>query len=60
MRGTNKSRGYCLEIVGADFLAGANLDTRNPDGPMLSLDRLFGFLPHHKQWEFLEAARGIL
>jgi hypothetical protein len=28
MLGTDKSRGYCLEMICADFLAGANLDTR--------------------------------
>ena len=26
MLGTDKSRGYCLEMICADFLAGANLD----------------------------------
>jgi hypothetical protein len=26
MLGTDKSRGYCLEMVCADFLAGANLE----------------------------------
>jgi len=25
MLGTDKSRGYCLEMICADFLAGANL-----------------------------------
>src|SRR5277367_3717614 len=29
MLGTDKSRGYCLEMICADFLAGANLDTGN-------------------------------
>ena len=28
MLGTDKSRGYCLEMVCADFLAGANLALR--------------------------------
>jgi glycosyltransferase involved in cell wall biosynthesis len=27
MLGSDKSRGYCLEMICADFLAGANLDT---------------------------------
>ncbi|MGB2887694.1 MAG: hypothetical protein WBC04_08370 [Candidatus Acidiferrales bacterium] len=31
MLGTDKSRGYCLEMICADFLAGANLDNGNPD-----------------------------
>jgi hypothetical protein len=26
MLGTDKSRGYCLEMICADFLAGANLE----------------------------------
>jgi len=29
MLGTDKSRGYCLEMICADFLAGAHLDNRN-------------------------------
>ena len=27
MLGSDRSRGYCLEMICADFLAGANLDT---------------------------------
>ncbi len=30
MLGTDKSRGYCLEMICADFLAGAHLDNGNP------------------------------
>jgi len=60
MLGTDKSRGYCLEMICADFLAGANLETKNPDALLISLDRLFGFLPHHKRQEFLEGARRVL
>jgi hypothetical protein len=30
MLGSDKSRGYCLEMICADFLAGANLDDGNP------------------------------
>jgi hypothetical protein len=29
MLGSDKSRGYCLEMICADFLAGANLDNGN-------------------------------
>lgn len=29
MLGSDKSRGYCLEMICADFLAGANLDSHN-------------------------------
>ena len=30
MLGSNKSRGYCLEMICADFLAGANLADTQP------------------------------
>jgi hypothetical protein len=30
MLGTDKSRGYCLEMICADFLAGANLQDIEP------------------------------
>jgi hypothetical protein len=60
MLGSDKSRGYCLEMICADFLAGPNLETKNAGALMISLDRLFGFLPHDKQQEFLEGARRIL
>jgi hypothetical protein len=30
MLGTDKSRGYCLEMICADFLAGTNLDENKP------------------------------
>jgi hypothetical protein len=31
MLGSDRSRGYCLEMICADFLAGANLDHQNPE-----------------------------
>jgi hypothetical protein len=31
MLGTNKSRGYCLEMICADFLAGAALEIKGSD-----------------------------
>jgi hypothetical protein len=42
MLGTNKSRGYCLEMICADFLAGANLDpeSANQETLLMSLCRL--------------------
>ena len=57
MLGTDKSRGYCLEMICADFLAGANLENGNPDALLISLGRLFEFLPRPKQQEFLEQVR---
>jgi len=57
MLGSDKSRGYMLEMICADFLAGANLDTGNSDALMISLDRLFDALPQLKRQEFLDKAR---
>ena len=53
MLGSDKSRGYMLEMICADFLAGANLDGGNSDALLLSLDRLFALLPPTKQHEFI-------
>ena len=52
MLGTDKSRGYCLEMICADFLAGANLDNQNPETLLFSMTRFFKFLPHHQQQAF--------
>ena len=54
MLGSDKSRGYMLEMICADFLAGANIDRENPDALMLSLERLFILLAPLKQQELLE------
>jgi hypothetical protein len=53
MLGSNKSRGYCLEMICADFLAGANLESGNPDALLLSLMRLVNFLPIALRQQFL-------
>ena len=45
MLGTDKSRGYCLEMICADFLAGANLENENPEVLLQSALRSFKFLP---------------
>jgi hypothetical protein len=47
MLGSDRSRGYCLEMICADFLAGANLD--NPDLLLHSISRCFGLLPAEQQ-----------
>src|SRR6201998_4639802 len=54
MLGTEKSRGYCLEMISADFLAGANLDNGNPDALLYSVSRFFQFLPRSQRQAFLE------
>src|SRR5213079_1947222 len=53
MLGTDKSRGYCLEMICADFLAGANLDGTNPDVLLHSISRFFQFLPGEQQQTFM-------
>ena len=45
MLGTDKSRGYCLEMICADFLAGVSLETGNQDTLLSSLTRLILGLP---------------
>src|SRR5581483_5690507 len=45
MLGSDKSRGYCLEMICADFLAGVEIETGNPDSLLTSVIRLFRLLP---------------
>jgi hypothetical protein len=56
MLGTDKSRGYCLEMICADFLAGAHLEDGNPEILLQSIVRFFKFLPGHERQTFLEHA----
>ena len=58
MLGTDKSRGYCLEMICADFLAGANLDNGNPQLLLQSVWRFYKFLPRDQKQEFLAQADG--
>jgi hypothetical protein len=53
MLGSDKSRGYCLEMICADFLAGANLDNGNPGLLLQSIVRLYRFLPGEERHAFL-------
>src|SRR6266403_2609369 len=53
MLGTDKSRGYCLEMICADFLAGANLDNEDPTVLLQSMSRFFKFLPGEQRQAFL-------
>ena len=53
MLGSDKSRGYCLEMICADFLAGANLDGGNPDVLLWSVSRLSKLLPHLQQQQLV-------
>jgi hypothetical protein len=53
MLGTDKSRGYCLEMICADFLAGANLENENSEILLQSALRFFKFLPGEERQTFL-------
>jgi len=53
MLGADKSRGYCLEMICVDFMAGAHLEGGNPKILLLSLMRLFRLLPATLRQEFL-------
>jgi len=53
MLGSDKSRGYCLEMICADFLAGAHMENGNPEILLFSMLRLFRFLPSALRQEFL-------
>jgi len=55
MLGTDKSRGYCLEMICADFLAGASLDNEDPSLLLQSISRFFKFLPGEQQQAFLRS-----
>jgi hypothetical protein len=56
MLGSDKSRGYCLEMICADFLAGAQLENGDPAILLSSMLRLFRFLPSAEKQEFLREA----
>jgi hypothetical protein len=53
MLGSDRSRGYCLEMICADFLAGANLDHGDPEMLLFSMTRFFKFLPEEHRQAFL-------
>lgn len=53
MLGSDRSRGYCLEMICADFLAGANLDHGDPEILLFSMTRFFRFLPAEQRQAFL-------
>jgi hypothetical protein len=54
MLGSDKSRGYCLEMICADFLAGANLDNGNPETLLQSIATFFKFLPRDQKQAFAD------
>jgi hypothetical protein len=59
MLGSDKSRGYCLEMICADFLAGANLQEGNPDALVLAVRRLVGMLSTGQKEQVLQGADAV-
>ena len=57
MLGSNRSRGYCLEMICADFLAGANLDQGTPEMLLFSMNRFFHFLSVEQKESFVHTCR---
>jgi hypothetical protein len=53
MLGTDRSRGYCLEMICADFLAGANHENEDSDVLLQSALRFFKFLSGEERQTFL-------
>ena len=54
MLGSDKARGYCLEMICADFLAGAHVENGDPKILLLSMMRLFRLLPATLRQEFMQ------
>jgi len=54
MLGAQNARGYCLEMICADFLAGANLeDSGRSVSLLMALHRMYLLLPNSQKQEFL-------
>jgi len=60
MLGSDKSRGYCLEMICADFLAGVSLEAGNRDALLPCLIRLVIGLPTPQRKQLLEEAQVTL
>src|SRR5438105_12621530 len=54
MLGSDRSRGYCLEMICADFLAGAHLQAGDPDVLLRALSSSLKFLPENQRQAFLQ------
>ncbi len=53
MLGSDKSRGYCLEMICADFLAGSGTEHNQSEVLVLSLERLYQTLPEDRRNQLL-------
>jgi len=54
MLGSDRSRGYCLEMICADFLAGAHAEDESPRTLLLSILRLVHLLPALERQQLVE------
>jgi hypothetical protein len=54
MLGSKKSRGYCLEMICADFLAGVGLETGGSDLMLTAMVRLFNLLTEIQRNVFVD------
>jgi hypothetical protein len=57
MLGSDKARGYCLEMMCADFLAGSATQENQYEVLVLSLERLYQTLPDDRRNELLNRLR---
>jgi hypothetical protein len=57
MLGTDQSRGYCLEMICADFLAGVSLETGNQPALLSALTRLVLGLPKPQRNQLIESVQ---
>jgi hypothetical protein len=58
MLGSDRSRGYCLEMICADFLAGANLEKDEPEILLNALHRCISLLPEAQQIALIQRLTG--
>jgi hypothetical protein len=54
MLGGDEARGYCLEMIAADFLAGVAQETSNESMLLAALVRLINLLMPHQQKQLLQ------
>ena len=59
-RSNGRHHGYCLEMICADFPAGASLHARNPGALLQSISRYYRFLPLPQQEFFRSQVNGQL
>jgi len=60
MLGSDKSRGYCLEMICADFLAGVSLEVGNQDALLSCLTRMVIGLPKQDRNQLLQEVQVTL